>query len=289
MRSAIAELGPSACRWAIEAAREIVGEVQREFAPGTSGVMTGHELEAFEAGLLTTLIALHSETPADEVVRPRGAEENVRVSARQGVPVGTLLRTVWSCHTRTQEALLRELQTFVTPSEFLPTLLALNAALYSYVDQYVKALTTEYQNELIAWSGHIPAERLHIMTSLLAGEEAAPSAERTLGLRLTDHHLVGIAWQSSARHVPDRQAELSRLGTRIGRALGASTALTFHHDGVADFWWTFTADPSLDPGRALRSVDLPGWGRLAIGEPGSGARRLPSQLRRGRPGGAGRT
>ncbi|GAA1969162.1 PucR family transcriptional regulator [Microbacterium deminutum] len=269
--AAIAEIGVSASEWAIETAQEIISAVQREFAASESpGVMTGREREAFEASLFTTLMALHNDTPAGEIVRPRGAEENVRESARQGVPMGTLLRTVWACHTRTQDALLRELEELFDPAELMPQVRTLNAALYSYVDLYVKGLTTEYQNELIAWSGHVPAERLHIMRSLLEGEQPTSTTERALGLRLTDHHLIGVAWQWSTRHIPDRQAELSRFGAQIGQALGASNTLVLHHDGLAEYWWTFSRLPDVNLDQVANDVTNPPWARLAIGELGAG-------------------
>lgn len=273
-----AVIGDDACAWAIEAAHDIIEAVKHDFmAEESIGVMTGHEGEAFEAGLLTTLVALRAGTPAPMVIRPRGAAENVRLAARQGVPVGTLLRTVWACHTRAQDALIRELETLTGAAEFSTTLLTLNAALYAYVDSYVKSLTAEYQDELVAWSGHIPAERLQTMRSLLAGEPSSPAAEQVLGLRLTDQHWIAIGWQPTDRRVPDRQAELSRFGVQVGRALGVASTLVLHHDGLADLWWTFTVAPSEERFRdVVLSVGLPAGAALAIGRPGGGVEGMRS-------------
>ncbi|WP_336713042.1 PucR family transcriptional regulator [Arthrobacter sp. USHLN218] len=260
------EIGPSATAWAVEAAAEIVEQVEADFsAAGTPGMMTGSEREGCEACLLTTLIGLRNGTPASQITAPAGAQENIRLSVRQGVPIGTVLRTVWACHTRVQDALLSVLEREVGPERLVTEVRELNAALFSYVNSYIRDLMAGYEDELSLWHGRLPAERLRIMTALLEGEDPPADAEQILGLRLGNHHLLGVAWPSTSGHLPDREAVLNRYGTETGRLLGAAGTLILQHEGTTRFWWTFNSKPAGDIVSIARDAPRPPWMKLALG------------------------
>lgn len=269
--SAEATIGSEATAWAVEAAAEIVGQVSVDFATaGTPGMMTGSEREGCEACLLTTLVGLHRGTDAADIVAPRGAQENVRLSVRQGVPIASVLRTVWACHTRVQDALLSVLEREVPPDRMVAEVRGLNAALFSYVNSYVSDLMRGYEDELSLWHGRLPAERLRVLTAILGGEEPGSDAERILGLRLGGHHLIAVARPTTSAHVPDRDALRQRFGANAAQVLGATGFLTIEHQGITLFWWTFNTSPGPLVVQALGEVPLPGWVQLAVGRLGSG-------------------
>ncbi|WP_168709267.1 helix-turn-helix domain-containing protein [Arthrobacter sp. PAMC25564] len=269
--SAEAEIGAPATAWAAEAAADIVRLVAEDFSlAGTPGMMTGTEREGCEASLLTTLIGLHRGTPAADIVAPRGAQDNVRLSVRQGVPIGSVLRTVWACHTRVQDALLAVIEREVPADRMVAEVRGLNAALFSYVNSYVSDLMRGYEDELSLWHGRLPAERLRVLTAILDGEEPAEDAERVLGLRLGGHHLIAVARPATSGHIPDRDAARQRFGTDAVQALGATGFLTIEHQGTTLFWWAFNTRPGPSVMSALREVPHPGWIQLAAGRPGSG-------------------
>lgn len=269
--SAEAEIGAHATAWAIDAAAEIVRQVDEDFSlAGTPGMMTGTEREGCEACLLTTLIGLHRGTAATDIVAPRGAQENVRLSVRQGVPIGSVLRTVWACHTRVQDALLAVIEREVPADRLVAEVRELNAALFSYVNSYVSDLMHGYEDELSLWHGRLPAERLRVLTAILDGEEPGADAERILGIRLGRHHLVALAWPATSGHIPDREAARQRFGTDAAQALGAAGFLTVEYQGTTLFWWGFNTRPDPAVAGALRAVPRADWIRLAAGRPGSG-------------------
>jgi hypothetical protein len=269
--SAEAEIGAPATAWAAEAAAEIVRQVDEDFSlAGTPGMMTGTEREGCEACLLTTLIGLNRGTAAAEIIAPRGAQENVRLSVRQGVPIGSVLRTVWACHTRVQDALLAVIEREVPADRMVAEVRALNAALFSYVNSYASDLMHGYEDELSLWHGRLPAERLRVLTAILDGEEPGEDAERILGLRLGRHHLVALAWPATSGHVPDREAARHRFGADAAQALGAAGVLTVEYQGTTLFWWGFNTRPDPSVAGALRAVPRADWLRLAAGRPGSG-------------------
>lgn len=269
--SAEAEIGVAATAWAAEAAAHIVRLVDEEFnLAGTPGMMTGTEQEGCEACLLTTLIGLHRGTAAADILAPRGAQDNVRLSVRQGVPIASVLRTVWACHTRVQDALLAIIERNVPPDRIVTEVRELNAALFSYVNSYVSDLMRGYEDELSLWHGRLPAERLRVLTAILDGEEPGEEAERILGLRLGRHHLIAVARSTSSGHVPDRDALRQHFGADAAHALGAAGFLTIEHQGTTIFWWTFNTRPDPSSINVLRAVPLPDWIQLAAGRPGSG-------------------
>lgn len=270
--SAEAEIGVHATAWAAEAAAEIVRQVDEDFSlAGTPGMMTGAEREGCEACLLTTLIGLQRGTAATDIVAPRGAQENVRLSVRQGVPIGSVLRTVWACHTRVQDALLAVIEQEVPADRMIAEVRELNAALFSYVNSYVSDLMHGYEDELTLWHGRLPAERLRVITAILDGEEPGEDAERILGLRLGRHHLVALAWPATTGHIPDREAARQRFGTDAAQALGAAGFLTFEYQGTTLFWWALNTRPNPSvAGGLLRAVPRADWIHLAAGRPGSG-------------------
>ncbi|MEC3853897.1 PucR family transcriptional regulator [Paenarthrobacter ureafaciens] len=260
------QIGESATAWAAEAAAEIVERVGEEFSmAGAPGMITGSERESCEACLLTTLIGLHSGTPAAEITAPESAQKNVRLSVRQGVPIGTVLRTVWACHTRVQDALLSVLEREVGPCRLVTEVRDLNAALFSYVSSYVRDLMAGYEDELSLWHGRLPAERLRIMTALLEGGDPPVDAEQVLGLRLGKHHLIGVAWPSTSGHLPDRETALNRYGATTGRLLGADGTLTLQHEGTTRFWWTFSSKPPGNVASIVHDAPRPPWMKLALG------------------------
>jgi hypothetical protein len=268
--SAEAEIGAAATAWAAEAAAEIVRQVDEDFSlAGTPGMMTGTEREGCEASLLTTLIGLHRGTAAADIVAPRGAQENVRLSVRQGVPIGSVLRTVWACHTRVQDALLAVIEREVPADRMVAEVRELNAALFSYVNSYVSDLMLGYEDELALWHGRLPAERLRVLTAILGGEEPGEDAERILGIRLGRHHLIALAWPATSGHIADRDAARQRFGADAAQALGAAGVLSVEYQGTTLFWWGFNTrqDPSVV--NVLRAVPRPHWIRLAAGRPGS--------------------
>lgn len=266
-----AEIGASATAWAAEAAAEIVRQVDEDFRlAGTPGMMTGTEREGCEACLLTTLIGLHRGTAAADIVAPRGAQDNVRLSVRQGVPIGSVLRTVWACHTRVQDALLAVIEREVPADQMVAEVRELNAALFSYVNSYVSDLMRGYEDELSLWHGRLPAERLRVLTAILAGEEPGEDAERILGIRLGRHHLVALARPATSGHIRDREAARQRFGTDAVQALGAAGVLTVEHQGTTLFWWGFNTRPDPSVVGALGAVPRPEWIQLAAGRPGSG-------------------
>lgn len=269
--SAEAEIGAPATAWAVETAAEIVRQVDEDFSlAGTPGMMTGTEREGCEASLLTTLIGLHRGTAAADIVAPRGAQENVRLSVRQGVPIGSVLRTVWACHTRVQDALLAVIEQEVPPDRMVAEVRELNAALFAYVNSYVVDLMHGYEDELTLWHGRLPAERLRVITAILDGEEPGEDAERILGLRLGRHHLVALAWPATTGHIPDREAARQRFGTDAAKALGAAGFLTFDYQGTTLFWWAFNTRPDPSVAGGLRAVPRADWIHVAAGRPGSG-------------------
>ena len=269
--SAEAEIGAPATAWAAEAAAEIVRQVDEDFSlAGTPGMMTGTEREGCEASLLTTLIGLHRGTAAADIVAPRGAQENVRLSVRQGVPIGSVLRTVWACHTRVQDALLAVIEREVPADRMVAEVRELNAALFSYVNSYVSDLMRGYEDELSLWHGRLPAERLRVLTAILDGEEPSADAERILGLRLGRYHLVALAWPASSGHIPDREAARQRFGADAAQALGAAGVLAVEYQGTTLFWWAFNTRPDPSVTGALRAVPRADWIQLAAGGPGSG-------------------
>lgn len=269
--SAEAEIGGPATAWAAEAAAVIVRQVDEDFSlAGTPGMMTGTEREGCEASLLTTLIGLHRGTAAADIVAPRGAQENVRLSVRQGVPIGSVLRTVWACHTRVQDALLAVIEREVPADRMVAEVRELNAALFSYVNSYVSDLMRGYEDELSLWHGRLPAERLRVLTAILDGEEPSADAERILGLRLGKYHLVALAWPASSGHIPDREAVRQRFGADAAQALGAAGVLAVEYQGTTLFWWAFNTRPDPSVTGALRAVPRADWIQLAAGGPGSG-------------------
>jgi hypothetical protein len=269
--SAEAEIGVPATAWAAETAADIVRRVDEDFSlAGTPGMMTGTEREGCEACLLTTLIGLHRGTVAADIVAPRGAQENVRLSVRQGVPIASVLRTVWACHTRVQDALLAVIEREVPADRMVAEVRELNAALFSYVNSYVSDLMRGYEDELALWHGRLPAERLRVLTAILDGEEPAEDAERILGLRLSGHHLIALGRPATSGHIPDRDAARQRFGTDAAQSLGATGFLTIEHQGTTLFWWAFNTRPAPSVMSALREVPRPDWIQLAAGRPGSG-------------------
>ena len=269
--SAEAEIGAPATAWAIEAAAEIVRQVDEDFSlAGTPGMMTGTEREGCEASLLTTLIGLHRGTAAADIVAPRGAQENVRLSVRQGVPIGSVLRTVWACHTRVQDALLAVIEQEVPADRMVAEVRELNESLFSYVNSYVRDLMHGYEDELTLWHGRLPAERLRVLTAILDGEEPGEDAERILGLRLGRHHLVALAWPATSGHIPDREAARQRFGADAAQVLGAAGVLTVEYQGTMLFWWGFNTRPDPMLSGKLRAVPGADLIRLAAGRPGSG-------------------
>lgn len=263
---AISEIGPSATAWAVGTAARIVAEVAVELRRGDSPTrITGAEREACESSLLTTLVALHRGTPAKDVIRPRDAAENVRLSVRQGVPIHAVLRVVWMCHTKAQDALLREIAKQIEGDKLITEVRELSAALFAYVDSYVTDLTDEYEDELAAWKGRIPAERLRIMTSLLDGSPPDADAERILGLRLTNHHLVAVAWSETGGHVWELEEQLARFGAEAARLLDAAGVLVLHRGNLTEIWWTFNTKPSADYAERLRKAPAPAWMKFALG------------------------
>ncbi len=269
--SAEAEIGVPATAWAAETAADIVRLVDEDFSlAGTPGMMTGTEREGCEACLLTTLIGLHRGTVAADIVAPRGAQENVRLSVRQGVPIASVLRTVWACHTRVQDALLAVIEREVPADRMVAEVRELNAALFSYVNSYVSDLMRGYEDELSLWHGRLPAERLRVLTAILDGEEPAEDAERILGLRLSGHHLIALGRPSTSGHIPNRDAARQRFGTDAAQSLGATGFLTIELQGTTLFWWAFNTRPAPSVMSALREVPRPDWIQLAAGRPGSG-------------------
>lgn len=263
---AVAAIGQEATAWAVETAAEIIEIVAADFsAAGTPGMMTGSEREGCEACLLTTLVGLHRGTPASEIAAPNGAQENVRLSVRQGVPIGNVLRTVWASHTRVQDALLAVLEEKSDPARMILEVRVLNAALFSYVNSYVRDLMAGYEDEISLWHGRLPAERLRIMLSILDGEEPAPDAERILGMRFAKHHVVALAWPESSGHQSDKETALDGFGAKTAKLIGASGTLTLHREGTTCIWWTFTESPGPQLEHTLRDAPRPAWLKLAVG------------------------
>lgn len=268
---ASSEIGPAPTSWAVQAAADIVRQVGDDFAAeqGTAP-MTGTEREGCEACLLTTLVGIHRGTPADEVAAPQGARNHVRLSVRQGTPIGTVVRIVWASHTWVQDALLAHLAKTLDESSLVSEVRDLNSVLFSYVNSYVRDLMAEYEEELELWRGRLAAERLSVYNMLVAGEGPPPDAERTLGLRLRGDHLIAVGWPATGRHVPARDAEIAAFASDAGRQLGASGSLVLQREGGTEFWWALKSRALVDAPRIVESIERPAWMNLAIGVPGHG-------------------
>ncbi|MBW4094992.1 MAG: hypothetical protein HIU81_06205 [Acidobacteria bacterium] len=78
-------------------------------------------------------------------------------------------------------------------------------------------------DELSMWRGRLPAERLRVLTAILGDERPGAGAERMLGNRFSRYHLVALARPTTSGHIPEREAELQKVGaeaTRVAAMLG---------------------------------------------------------------------
>ncbi len=268
---ATAEIGQAPTSWAVQAAADIVRQVGDDFAAEKSDFLpTGNEREGCEACLLTTLVGIHRGAPAEEVAAPRGARNHVRLSVRQGIPIGTVVRLVWASHTQVQDALLARIAETVDPSMVVGEVRDLNDILFAYVNSYVRDLMAEYEEEVELWRGRLAAERLSVFTMLVDGERPPVDAERILGLRLQGDHLIAVGWPATGSYVPARDAEIAAFASDVGRRLGASGSLVLQREGGTEFWWTMRSRAPAGASRTVQSVARPAWMNLAIGVPGHG-------------------
>jgi hypothetical protein len=238
--------------------------------PGQPPVpVTDRDREACEACLLTALVALAEEREADSIHAPPEALNQVRFAVRQGLPVTSVVRSVWASHSKTQDALLAQVGALLSPVEIVPTMLELNDQLFTIVNCYVGELMAEYDEELSVWRGQLSEDRRRVVDSLMAG--AVPhDAERILGLRLTDAHLVAFARQAADGFVATADQDLARFVGAATKTLSATGCLILPQDGETLVWWTFAGEPPAEVERALEDASVPPWMRLAVGEPGRG-------------------
>ncbi len=269
LSAAIEALGPVVAAWAIETAVRVVGDVHRS-SPEMSTMATGLERQGCEECLLSSLVALHEETPPARVTAPPGAVANARVAVRQGVNVGAVLRTVWASHTRVLDALLSALEEAET-DELVADVRALNTRMFDYANAYIRDLSDAYDDERRLWNGRSAVLRRSVLEAHAAGAAPPRDAEAVLGLPLSGTHVIALAWASVTTFVPDRDTEMHRLLAEIAVATGARDFVAIGLGEVTALWWRYPGAVDRDVVETMRRVPRPSWLRLAVGPPGSGA------------------
>ena len=271
LAEAEAVLGKAAVAWAVEAAIAINDEVAAAARVDSRLPLTGLELRACEAGLLTVLrlVWLGRDTA---VAAPEEAVEQVRLAVRQGTPIDSVVRVVWMCHTGVQDRLLSVVGEVVTPDRAVAEVRDLLRDLQVFADVMARELSAAYEAERAVWQDRLAVARRRVVDELVRTGRAPDGAEQVLGFPLTGHHLAGVLWSLDPSPHEDVHGEHRRYITRLTAAAGArGVALLDNPDGSTNVLWSFPARPPCGLTDVLRSVERPRHTVLALGPVGHDA------------------
>jgi hypothetical protein len=224
LAQAEAVVGKSAVGWAVEAAVAINEEVEAAARSDSRLPLTGLELPACEAGLLTVLRLMRLGRDTD-VTAPEEAVEQVRLAVRQGTPIDSVVRVVWMCHTGVQERLLAVISEAVPPEHVVAEIRELTRDLQVFADLMARELSATYEAERAVWQDRMAAARRQVVDEIVRTGRAPDGAEQVLGFPLAGHHLAGLLWAADSLPHEDRHAEHRRYINRLtaaARARGAS-------------------------------------------------------------------
>ena len=273
LSEAEAVLGEAAVAWAVEASIAITGEVEVAARADPRLPLTGLELAACEAGLLTVLCLMRQGR--DSVVSaPEEAVEQVRLAVRQGTPIDSVVRVVWMCHTGVQDRLLSVVGDNVSPGDIVAEVRELTHDLQVFADVMARELSAAYEAERVVWQDRMAAARRQVVDEIVTTGRAPEAAEQVLGFPLAGHHLAGVLWTADSLPNEDVHAEHARYVNRLTAVLGARGAsLLDHADGSIGILWSFPGTPRR-LSSLIRSVDRPRRAALALGPVGSGVAGL---------------
>lgn len=271
-------LGAQVVAWAVENAIAINAEVEAAARTDARLPLTGLELAACEAGLLTVL-ELVCRGRDTAVAPPDEAVEQVRLAVRQGTPIDSVVRVVWMCHTGLQDRLLAVLTEYVAPDRVAAEVRELTRDLQVFADVMARELSAAYEAEREVWQDRMAAARRRVVDEIVELGRAPEAAEQVLGFPLTGHHVAALVWSNGGAPQDAAHAERRRYLTRVGAAVGARhSAVLDNPDGSLGVLWSFPSSPRAPLAEAARSVARPERTALALGPPGCGVAGLQASV-----------
>lgn len=215
------------------------------------------------------------DAPADGAPAPEAGVAFVREAVRRGVPLSAVLRSLRLGHEALMGLLFARLREDVAdPGELARAEDLTSAWTFAFIDGISSIAEEVHETERDRWLRSSAATQQQTVERLLAGEEVDPTvAGPRLGYDLTRWHVGVVAWLERPEPGHEPFASLEVAITELAGTAGARPLMISRGMLVAVAWiGTRTApdDARLDALRFDRAT-APGV-RIAIGEPGHGAR-----------------
>jgi hypothetical protein len=229
--------------YAIADPRDAADEIYRDRLPEALGALLEYGVTMIELG--------DRRDPGP----PPAVLAEVRLAARSGVSLDTIVRRCLAASALLGDALVREAEDAGTSTEELRRLLALHATAF---DRVLDAESAEYASEAASWPRSTMERRRECAKRLLAGEMVDGAI---LDYDLDATHLGAMAAGEGA------EAAMRALASRLGRRL---LAIQREEEPIWACW--LGGSSGLDSAvvlAELAEID-PGGVAFAIGEPGEG-------------------